>query len=849
MCQYAFWAKTLPNAFPGITIDQHALYARHVAKCLCSVFSTCSACLCTESFLLFLTSIHDAGKISGQFQCKCPQWLMQYNLTNEAQNSGWAEPGFSHARASQIAVEQFLRTLEGESYGATACWGAVTGAHHGRMMPLTDRLFAPPPIRDPYSSVPWDEERQDFIRRQWLACGSPPVPEVETRSPRLWTTAGLITLADWLASDETLFPPDPAQPVEAPVAAHEAVAALGLAPVNVTPGLCFEDIFSCSPYEMQQAAWESITGPGVYIIEAPMGMGKTEAALMATYKLMEAGKARGLYFGLPTQTTSNRIFLRVQDFAQRISSTVRPVQLIHSTAWLQSTPHQTLHTSPSLTDEGATQREPQRWFSSSRRALLAPIGVGTADQAMLAALAVKHFPLRRLALMGKVVILDEVHSYDFYTRAVIRRLCSVLVEIGCTVIILSATLTAEARAALLHPDRPTPSLASADAPLLPYPLISTHRQDGTEEQRAPASPPNRSISIQFTPPPEAAVHALRLAEAGGQVLWVCNTVGAAQETFTRLRALSSGSSIDMGVLHSRLPFFLREARENLWLERFGKQGERRKGAVLVATQLVEQSVDLDADLLITELAPTDMLLQRLGRLWRHPRPDRPVSAPALHIIEETLSLDEFRTLPKAHIVKALGSKAFVYDPYILLRTLELWRGMENLTLPSQIRRLIQHTYAEPDNLPSAWLQLYDVHFSQKSAHRMLAGLNTDIWRMSMQDAEEYAPTRLIHVQEYAFVLCTARTGSTMTLLDGSTVPLDSHEFDTDIRKQLYRNHIKIPRYRFKEAITPQHPLTMYDLHGWGALQGNALRLRGLAEGVLAQWDEELGIQWLQQRTE
>lgn len=851
MCTYVFWAKTLPNGFPNSNVDQHASYARHMAKCLYSLFSTCKTYLCDEQFLLFLTAVHDSGKISCQFQCKCPQWLTQYNLTKEAQNAAWAEPGFSHAKASQIAVELFLQTLEGDFSVAGACWGAVVGAHHGRMVrPLTDSLFGPPPIPKPHSSISWNEERQAFIRRQWLECGSPSVPEVEPQSPRLWTTAGLITLADWLASDETLFPPDTDQSVEVSAAPLEAVAALGLAPLNVTPGLHFEDIFSCSPYEMQQAAWESITGPGVHIIEAPMGMGKTEAALMAAYKLMEAGKARGLYFGLPTQTTSNRIFLRVQDFAQRISTTVRPVQLIHSNAWLQISSPQTLQDAQSITDAHTSKMEPQRWFSSSRRALLAPIGVGTADQAMMSALAVKHFPLRRLALMGKVVILDEVHSYDFYSRAVIRRLCNVLVEIGCTVIILSATLTAEARSALLHPDKTTPSMVNAEAPLLPYPLISTRIQDGTEQQRAPASSvPDRSISVQFTQSAEAAAHALHLAEAGGQVLWVCNTVGSAQEAYTRFQAMrSSDSPIDIGVLHSRLPFFMREAREDFWMERFGKRGERRKGAILVSTQLVEQSVDLDADLLITELAPTDMLLQRLGRLWRHPRPDRPVSAPALHIVAESLSLDEFRTLPKASIVKALGSKAFVYDPYILLRTLELWSDMESLSLPGQIRKLIHDTYAEPDTVPQAWMQLYDVNFSQKSAHRMLASLNTDIWRMSMQDAEEYAPTRLIPIQEYTFVICTARNGSMLTLLDGSTVQLDSH-VDVETRKQLYRNHIKIPEYRLTDAISVPNILKKYDIHGLGLLRGETLHLTNLRAGVTAQWNDELGIQWLQQRTE
>lgn len=175
-----------------------------------------------------------------------------------------------------------------------------------------------------------------------------------------------------------------------------------------------------------------------------MGMGKTEAALMVVYKLMEQGKARGLYFGLPTQATSNRIYERVLQFVQQICPAAQNVQLIHSNSWLLedtlAAPDQQQKTANDIAAGSAA--DPARWFCSSRRALLAPVGVGTADQAMLAALAVKHFALRRLALMGKVVILDEVHSYDHYTRAVIQRLCRVLADLGATVVILSATLTA-----------------------------------------------------------------------------------------------------------------------------------------------------------------------------------------------------------------------------------------------------------------------------------------------------------------------------------------------------------------------------------------------------------------------
>ena len=125
----------------------------------------------------------------------------------------------------------------------------------------------------------------------------------------------------------------------------------------------------------------------------------------------------------------------------------------------------------------------------------------------------------------------------------------------------------------------------------------------------------------------------------------------------------AGERFRLGLLHSRFPFWRREELEDEWMERLGKTGATRCASILVSTQIVEQSVDLDADLLVTELAPTDMLLQRTGRLWRHER-NRPAASPRLIILEETANLDDFRQMNTRSIVKTLGGKAYVYDPYV-----------------------------------------------------------------------------------------------------------------------------------------------------------------------------------------
>ena len=385
-----YWAKTV-SATPGIDVYQHGEYVRSVLYCLYDVLhTTVLPSDFTKHFLGFLAAVHDVGKISRQFQAKCLVWLVMNHFEEAARFGDWKN-GPPHHKISQDALERFFTAHFQSQEDARACWGSIIGAHHGRIArSLTEDSPPLPEAPDKKLQIDWEQERQALLNHFWQESGCTALPSLRQDSPEMWTAAGLLTLADWIGSDEHFFSADPAYtPASLEQTAAEAVARIGLGPLHLRPGLAFEDIFTFEPNAMQRAASEIITGPGVYVIEAPMGMGKTEAALMVAYKLMAAGKARGLYFGLPTQATSNRIFLRVEKFAKCISKTHQPVQLIHSNAWLDKEPLSALSPAPSAQPEkGVNQDDAHHWFSSSRRALLAPIGVGTADQAMLAALAV-----------------------------------------------------------------------------------------------------------------------------------------------------------------------------------------------------------------------------------------------------------------------------------------------------------------------------------------------------------------------------------------------------------------------------------------------------------------------------
>ncbi|MBQ9406615.1 MAG: CRISPR-associated helicase Cas3', partial [Desulfovibrio sp.] len=754
------WAKTTREGMPGISVRGHCIAVRCVAdELLCRFPHFCEDNGITPQAVAFLAAAHDVGKISLDFLQKCPAWLRQEGLERQARNNGWADIHTRwHPAISQQSVQLFLQQ-HGHNLKTAYFWAAVVGAHHGRLL----AGGAEHPCQPTATENKLEDERQNCLLEFWEACGRPVLPSVDGDDSCLWSVAGLVTLADWLGSDEDFFPANrELQEENLRCAAARAMdaAGLGLPPVKV--GLDFADIFpGKAPYPMQTACAAAITAPGVYVLEAPMGMGKTEAALWATYHLLQGGQAQGVYFALPTQATSNRMFLRLADFARRICPDASPTQLIHGNAWLCDDLKALSAPGTADAPKNASPVRPDGlWFNTTRRALFAPFGVGTIDQALLAVLAVRHFPLRRFALSRKVVILDEVHTYDVYTGTLIRCLCRELEQLGCTTIILSATLTESVRRGLLDE---TDGLEDG---LVPYPRLTGRTSNTPLAPLTPPAPPDMEVRITHAAADEAQEEALRLASCGAQILWVCDTVDSAQLTYQALKQ-KCGTAIGLGLLHSRFPFYLRDNLENLWMGRFSREGARSGGAILISTQIVEQSVDLDADALFSELAPTDMLLQRLGRLWRHHRENRPLPAPLFCLLDEDATLEDLRGMDVEGIKTTLGAKSFVYKPSVLLRSLEQWARLESLSLPSGIRRIMAATYT-PTDCPPAWQELEAEKWGEDLAAQTVANMGTNIWKPLLDDT--ILPcTRLAEHTDYTLVLCAEDTGATLTLRENGLV--------------------------------------------------------------------------------
>jgi CRISPR-associated endonuclease/helicase Cas3 len=814
-----------------------------------------------RAFGIWLAACHDLGKISPGFQKKCELWLVEQGLAAEAQTRAWVQAEADHSKVSQYTLQHLLREEFGLPTTDAAFWAATAGMHHGAPhwrgeWKTTARSGIPP-------GDEWEERRRELAMELGALLGEatcPPHVELEEIS-RLWWTAGLVTVADWIGSDEGFFSADyrdgPAELAAAQFKARSAIEEIGMGVPKFASARSFQELFGFPANNLQTAAAEVIREPGVYVIEAPMGMGKTEAALGASYQLISHGQASGLYFALPTQATSNRIHERVAEFLRRSEATAP--RLIHSGSWLveKSIRFPSLNASqPS--DQRSAARD---WFASSKRALIAPFGVGTVDQPLLGVIAVKHFFVRHFALAGKVVVLDEVHSYDVFTGTLIEALVRVLVRLRCTVIILSATLTRERREKLLRAagavhivQPPAPGISGEE----PFPLITGVAGGKPIPPRPVSAPPARPpVVVRFRAEGEILPEAIEAARAGACVLWICNTVDRALATYRTVCGERCGGDPPVGLLHSRFPFYRRQELEEDWMKKLGKDRRYRPpGCLLISTQIVEQSVDLDADLLVTELAPTDMLFQRMGRLWRHHQvgdAPRRLPAPEMWVIEEAATLEALSEESDGKSLrKALGKKARVYAPYVLLRTLEQWHDQTLVHLPGDIRPWLEATYRpRAEEGRPGWRQLLADLDDKRLKHIGQAETAQNVWNLPALRDEEGIGTRLNECPTLPLILVKSADQKAVALLDGPPIPVQSVRFDYATAKALHWNMVKAPAWWFgkKERCLKSVPASvaaMVAFHMRGRVEmvvvsGTSITAESLGEGCALDFDTDRGL--------
>lgn len=682
-------AKTTGGA-PGCSVFMHLYAACSIFRCLKKIWK---GTVKGEFFFPaaeWCTAFHDIGKMTPAFQDKI------YRAVQLAEHLPWKypiqEPRGGHARASAIVLESYFHKLHPELI-------RMAGGHHGSFYELS----AGDTIEQTDLGGPvWQEMRENLLKDLTEKLNLPKCDFDSISREMLPVMLGSVILADWLSSSLELKSDSPL-PDENTL--RQTIKCAGLIPHRIRPGKNFRDLFGFDPNLMQQKCLTEIIPGGIYVIESGMGSGKTEAALALAYELMRQKKADGIYFALPTQLTSEKIYDRLNLFLKKIVDEPDPQAiLIHSDSWLDWT----LDTP----DENGGFKSNGSWFQTKKRALLASFGAGTVDQALLAEIRVRHNALRAFALVGKVVIIDEIHSYDAYTGSILTKLIGDLRRWGCTVILLSATLTSEA-CRLFAQIKEMPHDNA-------YPRILINNRDRITI--IPLQPPiSCKVALNMTENEDDVLNdAIQRANAGEQVLWIENTVHQSQEIFRKITA--QAPKLEAGLIHSRFPACIRADNEDYWTRVLGKNGadmRSRNGRILIATQVLEQSVDVDADLLITRIAPADYLFQRIGRLWRHPHLDgiRPVGAQRRCVI---LTSDFLSDPGKVEQKK----KDFrPYSAYRIRRTWEILQDKKSFLIPDDIRPTLETLYKEREEESESMQHLKSEEKSEKEKLELNANMS------------------------------------------------------------------------------------------------------------------------------
>jgi CRISPR-associated endonuclease/helicase Cas3 len=674
-----------------------------------------------RSFIVAMIALHDIGKFASTFQAKSegawPAVVLGPYPVNPKTDGDHALLA-SRARLVLDMKSAFREWTEGWDWEPFDClWHAVSG-HHGLpkvTQPATDPrdmqgAFPAPAVAA--ASAFRDDVLALFPTRTHL----PEPNQADRRLAQLsWALAGLTVLADWVGSRRDWFAYE--QPEHSlahywPCAQSKATAAVmkaGILPAAVNSGLQIEQLLpegrAPSPLQRSLAKFALPDGPLLTIVEDVTGSGKTEAALMLAARLIQDGRAAGLFFALPTMATANAMYDRMRDKYRLVfSSEVSPsLVLAHGKRALNDRFQGSIlgiDEPPPETTGGDHEDDATAictaWLADDRRkALLAHVGVGTIDQALLGVLPSKFQALRLWGMTDRVLVLDEVHAFDAYMSREISALLEFQAALGGSAILLSATLPARQRTELAAAFRRGLGLSDGaaianDAPTL-YPLITlVAKAQTTIETPATRDDRTRSVAVRrIGSVQEAVAHVADVAANGGCIAWIRNSVDDAIEAVDMVREYDR--TITPILLHARFAMGDRLEIESKVRATLGPgDNPARQRFVLIGTQILEASLDYDVDAMITDIAPIDLVIQRAGRLWRHSdRGGRPLPTPELLILSAEPTKDA-----DADWYKAVSKRApWVYQHHgIVWRSAAKLFAEKTISTPGGVRDLVEAVY-------------------------------------------------------------------------------------------------------------------------------------------------------------
>ena len=795
-------------------------------------------------FVRFLGAVHDIGKATPAFQTK-KSYIRDDELDDylvmrlvEAGLDGLDSVELGNRRESphNLAGEALLYNWR---VSEEIC--AIIGGHHGKPFNFWDVRNQ---IED-YTSNYFQDDNDRNLREKWSdiqkfildealnASGYDSLSNLPDKigQPQAVLFEGLLIMADWLSSseyigDNLMFPliniEDSAVDVDLDSRYHSAIMNWNRDDMvqfmhvsNVESN--YEKRWGFKPRNVQHIMSDAIgrlIDPGIIVIEAPMGIGKTEIALTAAEQLGYSSGRDGLYIGLPTQATTNAMFDRVNEWLENIAEEENEhvsIKLMHGKSMFNQT-YSNLPHAENIVDEDDDSGTVtvNSWFSG-KKSILTKFTVGTIDNLLLMGLKQKHLFLRHFGFSGKVVVIDEAHAYDAYMNSYLYKAIEWLGAYHVPVVVLSATLPKDKRIKLfgsylrgkfgkwkdkvIFPD----NWESEEAyPLLSY-LDGTHVGQVTDFGNADAVQ-KKSVHIHRLDVSDEEIieNVLEMTRDGGIAGIIVNTVKRAQ----KLAELVPGD-VKLMVLHSAFLAPDRAKKEKKLQDTIGKHGNRPQRMIVIGTQVLEQSLDIDFDVLYTDIAPMDLILQRIGRLHRHDirRPEKLVE-PQTYV----MGMSEFGDYGDAN--------EGIYGRYLLMKTDYYLK--DRINIPEDISPLVQKIYREDDDFCNEGLEKARREFQGKkekakrnaSAFQIASPvypgrkgsihgwLNRD--KADVSNSEQRASAAVRDIDETIEVVLLKRNGDDYEILDGGKLS------DTD-SKRIAEQLIRIPsavisEYNIDKAI-------------------------------------------------
>ncbi|MEU3862741.1 CRISPR-associated helicase Cas3' [Streptomyces sp. NPDC028722] len=728
--------------------------------------------------VVWLAGVHDIGKATPAFACQVDelaQVMRGHGLEMRSREAMGADRRFApHGLAGQVLLGWWLEERHGWTVKQAGQFTVVVGGHHG-VPPEHGQIQAlerhPDLLRaQGASGVLWKQVQDELLEACAQEFG---VVErlaawklVKLSQPVQVLLSAVVIVCDWIASNSDLFP---YFPQDVPRTGTERMAAAWRALDLPGPWRAQEpagdvaELFA-SRFDLpagararpvQEAAValaREMDEPGLMVIEAPMGEGKTEAALAVAEIFATRSGAGGVFFALPTMATGNAMFPRLLHWLDRLPTPPAArysVLLAHSKAALNDDfvdlmgggrriaevdvdGHATQQWRPS--DPGraaAAELVAHAWLRGRKKAMLSSFVAGTIDQLLFAGLKSRHLVLRHLAIAGKVVVIDEAHAYDTYMSVYLDRVLSWLGAYRVPVVVLSATLPAGRRRQLAEAYAGKAASATkapfdAVARAGDYPLLTTVRPGGAPLMRRPAGS-GRSTDVEVERlDDDVNVLADRLERElvqGGCVLVVRNTVRRVLQAAAVLRERFGQENVT--VAHSCFVDVDRAEKDAALLTRFGpptaKTDRPQTAHIVVASQVAEQSLDVDFDLLVTDLAPVDLLLQRMGRLHRHLRgghqqTERPEQLRQARCLLTGVDWNTPVPAPVRGSLAVYGAHALLRSAAVLLPHLDGGR-QRPVRLPADISPLVQHAYADTVDAPAGWEEALEAARTRHEEHR------------------------------------------------------------------------------------------------------------------------------------